>query len=329
MMTQKDDLNNNQLPWLRSNFDLEGWVGALAAWLIGLLLGIIFQPLFWLGAIAAIIILMATRKAVRTPPQGANLIVAPCDGILHSISETAPPSELCLAGDDWTRLRISVPPSATNTLHAAMDGAIATIILNTGDPSTFSAIKPDTDGLSECFVTLDSNDRTIGTRLATGGLGPRLELTSEVHDAVRLGRHIGKLRFGGWCDLYIPKTIGLKVWPGQTLTGSETIIGQFEAAEHDMTQSDIVAPQTMSVSPDESSGSQSGADPARSDVPQPPAETPAPAPSSTPDASEDNKDAAEKKTKQKKKKKTETEDIADILARIREDVSSKGSLDED
>lgn len=327
MMTQKDDLNNHQLPWLRSNFDLEGWVGALAAWLIGLLLGIIFQPLFWLGAVAAIIILMATRKADRTPPHGADLIVAPCDGILLSADEAVPPSELCLAGDDWLRLRISVPPSATNTLHAAMDGAIGTIILNAGDPATFSAIKPDAEGMSEGFVTLDSNDRTIGTRLATGGLGPRLEMTSEVHDAVRLGRHIGKLRFGGWCDLYVPKSIELNVWPGQTLTGSETIIGQFQTATYEAARIDAMAPRTAPESSDAPSDSPADTGLSPQDELQPPvgdASQVAP-----PDMAEDIGASGGKKTKQKKKKKTETEDIADILARIREDVSSKGPRDED
>ena len=48
------DLSRETFPWLRSGFDLEGYVGALAAWLVGILLGILWAPLFWIGFVAAI-----------------------------------------------------------------------------------------------------------------------------------------------------------------------------------------------------------------------------------------------------------------------------------
>ena len=43
-----EDFSRKSFPWLRSGFDLEGYVGALAAWLVGILMGILWGPLFWL-----------------------------------------------------------------------------------------------------------------------------------------------------------------------------------------------------------------------------------------------------------------------------------------
>ncbi len=165
------DFSRKTFPWLRAGFDLEGYVGALAAWLVGILLGIVWGPLFWIGFIAAIVILFATRTAERTPPQEEGLIVAPTDGMVVSVGGAVPPDELRLEGMGWTRVRVSVGPTKTNGVHAPMDGAIDHVIRETGDPAAFAATKPDRPGLSAAYVSLESGARAVGMRLATGGLG--------------------------------------------------------------------------------------------------------------------------------------------------------------
>ncbi|MEL7129935.1 MAG: hypothetical protein AAGK23_10330, partial [Pseudomonadota bacterium] len=96
--------------WARMGFDLEGIVGAIAAWLSGLLLGAIWSPLFWLGAVAAIVVLLATRRQSRTPPDTPGLVLAPCDGVVHSIEKALPPNELRLPPGERLRIRIASSP---------------------------------------------------------------------------------------------------------------------------------------------------------------------------------------------------------------------------
>ncbi|MCB4379850.1 hypothetical protein FZX02_05140 [Synechococcus sp. MU1644] len=229
-----EDFSRKSFPWLRAGFDLEGYVGALAAWLVGILLGIVWGPLFWIGFIAAIIILFATRTAERTSPDAADLVTAPVDGIVVTVGGATPPDELRLGGSGWTRVRISVGPTKTNGVHSPMDGAIDHVILETGDPAAFAAMKPDRPGLAIAFVSLESGSRSVGMRLATGGLGPRLEIAHEAGDAVRLGRNIGTMRLGGWCDLYVPSDVDVLPRPGQTLICAETVIGRFGSATADL-----------------------------------------------------------------------------------------------
>ena len=250
MSLHETDLSQHRFPWLRSGFDLEGWVGALAAWLVGILLGIVWGPLFWIGVAAAVLILMATRTSHRSPPGDVDLIVTPTDGTLVSIGGATPPDELRLEGEKWTRLRISVGPMTSNGLYAPMDGAIDHIIRETGDPAAIAAMRPDRAGLSVIYVALESGARALGMRLATGGLGPRLELLSEPGDAVRLGRQIGILRLGGWCDLYVPEGARITAWPGQTLIGSETVLASF-------------APDPRAESPAEATAAETPAGPAQ------------------------------------------------------------------
>ena len=219
-----DDLSKQTFPWLRSAFDLEGYVGALTAWLVGILLGLLWAPLFWIGFLAAIIILLGTRTATRTPPLKSDVIVAPCDGIVVSVEDATPPDELRLRGDGWSRVRVSCGPASTNGVYAPMDGAIDHIVRETGDPSAFVATRPDKHGLAVAYIAFESGSRSIGVRLATGGLGPRLEVTSEPGDGVRIGRVVGTLRLGGWCDIYIPASAEADIAVGQTLIGAETVL---------------------------------------------------------------------------------------------------------
>lgn len=234
------DLSRATFPWLRSGFDLEGYVGALAAWLVGILLGILWAPLFWIGFIAAIVILLATRTAERTAPDAEDIVVAPSDGMIVSVGGATPPDELRLEGAGWTRVRVSVGPTKTNGICAPMDGAIDHVIRETGDPAAFAATKPDRPGLTIAYIALESGERSVGMRYATGGLGPRLEIDKEAGDAVRLGRGIGTLRMGGWYDLYVPSEMAVLPVPGQTLIGSETVIGRFGGANSDLFDHDEV-----------------------------------------------------------------------------------------
>jgi phosphatidylserine decarboxylase len=223
----------------RTKFDLEGIGGAVAAWLVGVLLGWLWWPLFWLGFAAAILILMATRSQARVSPDLVNLIIAPCDGIVHSIEPALPPTELRLEGGDWLRVRIASSPFSTNPIYASLTGQIESVILEEPDPSVFTASHADTPGLAVAYIALESLGKQIGYRVSTGGLGRRLEIISEAGDPVRAGRMIGKRRLGGWCDLYLAADTKLMVQKGQTLIGAETVLCRLlrttdEAADEDI-----------------------------------------------------------------------------------------------
>jgi phosphatidylserine decarboxylase len=210
--------------WARTSFDLEGIVGALASWLVGLLLGAIWSPLFWLGFVGAIVILLATRKQTRTSPDIANLVTAPCDGIVQSVTRAVPPTELRLGGAERLRLRISSSPMATNPIYAVMNGEVTSVILEEPDSSVILASEPDIPGLAIAHISYESLGEQVGCTVATGGFGPRLEVLSQIGDPVRAGRVVGKRRLGGWCDVYLDGDARVLVRAGQTLIGGETML---------------------------------------------------------------------------------------------------------
>ncbi len=234
--------------WARTSFDLEGIGGAAAGLLVGLLLGWIWAPLFWLGVFFAVLALLATRADDRVTPDLANIVVAPCDGVIHSVDRAAPPMELRLEGDEWLRVRISSSPVSTNPIYASITGQIASLIEEEPDASRIIAAHADDDGLAVAHITLKSLSRKVGVSVSTGGLGPRLDMISEAEDSVRAGRVIGKRRLGGWCDLYLRADSKLLVSEGQTLIGAETVLcrldGEISPNPDNETESQEAPPKT-------------------------------------------------------------------------------------
>ena len=74
MAKKSKSVADRTFPWFQSGFDLEGIVGFLAAWLLGILLGMLWGPLFWLAFIPGLVLLFATRTAERVSPDEPGLI---------------------------------------------------------------------------------------------------------------------------------------------------------------------------------------------------------------------------------------------------------------
>jgi phosphatidylserine decarboxylase len=224
-----EDLDSKSTPWMNIGLDWEGVAAALGALLVALLLGVIWSPLFWIGFAGVVIALMAARWSHRTPPDLANGIVAPCDGVVVSVGRAEAPSELRLTESGVTRIRIASAPSATNKVYTPIAGSVESMIFEAGENTVPLAARADDDGLARAFLTFESRGQQVGVRLASGGFGPRIDLATEAGDIVRLGRPFGTRRLGGWCDVYVPNGVGMLIWPGQTLIGGETVMGRLKS----------------------------------------------------------------------------------------------------
>lgn len=224
-----DDLDHKSTPWLNGGFDIEGVVAAFAVFLGALLLGWLWAPLFWIGFIAFVVVLLGTRWSGRTPPNLASGIVAPCDGIVVSVKPMEAPPELRMNDTRAVRVRISSAPTSTNKIYTPISGSLEHVAIESGDSSIPIAMRADDEGLARVWMCFESQGQQVGIRLASGGFGPRLETDMSAGDIARLGKPCATRRLGGWCDLYIPAGSGQLIWPGQTLVGGETVIARLRS----------------------------------------------------------------------------------------------------
>jgi phosphatidylserine decarboxylase precursor-related protein len=243
-------------PWYRAKFDLEGLgFGGLALALAILVGGIpwvggILSFIFW---IALIVILFASRDCERTSPVGKELILSPCDGVVVDISNVAPPREVRWDTPEVKRVRISSSPFSVNGVRAPLTGNVESFLEEEGAPAAL-ALNADNSDLREAFMLFSGEEGVTAIRLATGGLGPRLDIDLEPGDGVRAGRKIGVRRLGGWCDVYLPLNAETALIPGMSVIGGETILSDLSDVEVDhkpFVDASVVV-ETESVSADES-----------------------------------------------------------------------------
>lgn len=219
-------MSERSLPWMRGGFDLEGIVGFLGGWLFGILLAMLWDPLFWLGFIPGVVILFATRTAERVSPEQDGLVLAPCDGVVVSIEEADAPEQLHMSGF-MQRIRVSTSPFAANNIHAPVRGTIDRVEQVEGAAENFAALRPDTPGLSQLFIALTGSEGAVGVRAAAGGFGPRLVSKADAGDHVEAGKTVAIRRLGGWCDVFLPAGGRSQVEPGQTLVGGESVLWRY------------------------------------------------------------------------------------------------------
>lgn len=211
------------MPWYRAEFDLEGLgFGGLA-----LVLAIILGGLHWILAfvffLVFAVIMLAARDTERTSPTADDLVLSPCDGVIESVGPVSPPRELRWDTQEVVRVRISSSPFSVNGIRSSITGNVDSFLVEPGAPSALST-DPDNSDLREAFVLIGGEKHAVGLRVATGGLGPRLDIDLEAGDGVRAGRKIGVRRLGGWCDVFLPAAAATTLEPGMSVVGGETVL---------------------------------------------------------------------------------------------------------
>ncbi len=209
----------------------EGWRILAVVAAISALLGVLYEPLGWLGAFVTVWCFYFFRDPDRVTPADDRLIVSPADGIVQSVGEMTPPPEMEPEEDDG-RIRISIFMSVfdVHVNRAPMTGKVERIVYT---PGTF------------LNATLDkasaNNERNAVKIVQTPEKGEPLDLTvvqiaglvarrilCQIREgqSLQAGRRFGMIRFGSRLDVYLPKGVKPRVVPGQRAVAGETVLGR-------------------------------------------------------------------------------------------------------
>ena len=209
----------------------DGWRFIAIFAVVALVLGIVWQPLGWLGAVATAWCIYFFRDPPRVTPTRAGLVISPADGMVQMIQPAAPPPEL--GGDSAPLLRVSIFMNVFN-VHVnriPVAGTAAALAYRAGRFFNASLDKASELNERQAIRLRLADGRDVVVVQIAGLVARRIRCDLKAGQAVRAGERFGLIRFGSRVDVYLPDGVAPQVIVGQTTVAGETVIADLEARE--------------------------------------------------------------------------------------------------
>jgi len=219
-MSLADTIRNTLVPIHRESYRF------IAAFAIGsVILGLIWEPLFWIGLVLTAWCAYFFRDPSRITPVDDKLVIAPADGVVSSVGPAVAPPELGLAGE-MTRISVFMNVFSCHINRAPVRGRISLIEHR---PGRF--LNADLDKASEQnernSLVIESPNGPVAVVQIAGLVARRILCWAEAPGEISVGERFGLIRFGSRVDVYLPREARPRVAVGQVAVGGETVIAEF------------------------------------------------------------------------------------------------------
>lgn len=164
------------------------------------------------------------RDPERIIPAGENLILAPADGKVVSISPVTPNG---MFAGSVTRISIFLSPLDVHINRTPVAGKISEVRYQRGAflPAYNEAASERNE--QNALKMVDGAGRSLGVVQIAGVMARRIVCRAKVGDDMGRGDRFGLIMFGSRTDTYLPHGCSVEVGEGQRVRGGETIIGRF------------------------------------------------------------------------------------------------------
>ncbi len=208
-----------------------GWPFIGAFFAAAVVLGFLWQPLFWLGLVATAWCVYFFRDPVRVTPVRDGLVVSPADGRIQAIREAVPPDELCLGDEPRTRISIFLNVFDVHVNRIPIDGRVVSQAYRHGTFVNASLDKASEDNERQVICLETADGRQLGVVQIAGLVARRIVCDLRDGQTVRAGERFGLIRFGSRVDLYLPDGAAVFVAEGQRAVGGETVLADLVSNE--------------------------------------------------------------------------------------------------
>lgn len=205
------------------------FIGAFA--LMSLFLGLVWEPLGWMGFVVTAWCVYFFRDPDRVTPQKEGLIVGPGDGVVSAIEEAPLPGELDMGDETRTRISIFLNIFNVHVNRVPVAGTITALEYHPGKFLNASLDKASEDNERQtCAVTTAKGDVVAFVQIA-GLIARRIVCNLQEKQQVATGERFGIIRFGSRVDVYLPKGVNPLVVIGQQVVGGETVLADLTSKE--------------------------------------------------------------------------------------------------
>ncbi|GAC1333475.1 MAG: phosphatidylserine decarboxylase [Beijerinckiaceae bacterium] len=203
----------------------EGYIFIAAFAVAALLLGWLWNPLGWIGAILTCWCAYFFRDPPRVTPLRAELIVSPADGYVSSVGLYSPPPELGLGSEPRQRVSVFMSVFDCHVNRSPVAGLIRRIAYKPGLFVNADLDKASDDNERNSLL-IDAPGGTFGIVQIAGLLARRIVPFVHEGDTVAAGERIGLIRFGSRVDVYMPDGVSVLVGLGTKAIAGETILAE-------------------------------------------------------------------------------------------------------
>lgn len=204
----------------------EGLPFIVVAGLASVILGVLWSPFFWLGAILTGWIAYFFRDPPRVSPQDTNLALSAADGVVVAVGPTVPPVELGLGSEPMPRVSIYMDVFDCHVNRAPVAGQVSRVAYRQGKFVNADLDKASDDNERNSIV-IDGPHGRVGVVQIAGMVARRILCWTSEGRELAAGERFGMIRFGSRVDIYLPKQAAITVSEGQTMIAGETTIAWF------------------------------------------------------------------------------------------------------
>lgn len=222
-MSLTDTIRNTFVPIHR-----EGYPFIAGFFVVSLILGWLWNPLFWVGMVLTIWCIYFYRDPERVTPLDDRLVISPADGKISAVGPTVPPAELGLGDEPRLRISVFMNVFSVHINRAPVRGEIEKIEHKPGKFLNADLDKASTEN-ERNSVLIDSPHGKVGVVQVAGLVARRILCWSKEDEVLSVGERFGLIRFGSRVDVYLPEGAVARVAAGQTAVAGETILAEFES----------------------------------------------------------------------------------------------------
>ncbi len=191
---------------------------------VSVLLGFLWEPLFWLGLVLTVWCYYFFRDPMRAVPQDDRLVISPADGVVSLISDVLPPQELDLGDRPLTRVSVFMNVFNCHVNRAPVAGRVTRIAYHKGKFVNASLDKASEHNERNGLTIEMPGGARIGVVQIAGLVARRIVCFVKEGDPLDAGARFGLIRFGSRLDIYLPEGVSPLVSVGQTSVAGETIL---------------------------------------------------------------------------------------------------------
>ncbi len=209
----------------------EGWPFVALFFAVAVILGFLWEPLFWLGLLATAWCAFFFRDPPRVTPLEPGLVTSPADGIVQSVASRVPPPELELGNAPLPCVSVFMNVFDVHVNRTPVPGRLVRKAYHAGSFVNASLDKASEVNERQSFRILSDGGKEVGLVQIAGLVARRIKAFVEEGARLAPGDRIGLIRFGSRCDVYLPAGTAPLVCVGQRAIAGETVLASLEGPQ--------------------------------------------------------------------------------------------------